>query len=198
MTPFACESVSYRDVLHDVDLELRPGRVCALLGPSGAGKTTLLKTATGALDSRKGKVLLDGKPIQNRDPDWVARQGIAHVPEGRGTFGRLSTEENLILGAFSRRNRRAIRDDLDRVYQYFPPLAERRTQQAGTLSGGEQQMLAIGRTLMGNPDLLLVDEPTEGLAPVMVVNKDTHGDVSSDQVIDILEKYEYKMVRENP
>lgn len=153
--------------IRGVSLAVNEGEIVAVLGANGAGKTTLLKTATGALDSRKGKVLLDGSPIQNRDPDWVARQGIAHVPEGREVFPFLTVEENLAMGAYNRSNKDEVARDMEAVYGYFPVLKTLRKKLAAYLSGGQQQMLAIGRGFIARPSLLLLDEPSLGLSPVL-------------------------------
>ena len=153
--------------IRGVSLKVDEGEIVAVLGANGAGKTTLLKTATGALDSRKGTVLLDGKEIQNRDPDWVARQGIAHVPEGREVFPFLTVDENLAMGAYNRRDKDAVARDIETVHGYFPVLTELRRKMAGYLSGGQQQMLAIGRGFVARPRLLLLDEPSLGLSPAL-------------------------------
>ena len=154
--------------IRGVSLDVYEGEVVTVLGANGAGKTTLLKTATGALDSSKGQVLLDGEEIQCRDPDWVARKGIAHVPEGREVFPFLSVAENLDMGAYNRKDATAVEADLDIVYEYFPALREMRDKMAGYLSGGQQQMLAIGRGFMARPRLLMLDEPSLGLSPALV------------------------------
>ncbi|MEJ2128294.1 MAG: ABC transporter ATP-binding protein [Woeseiaceae bacterium] len=154
--------------IRGVSLAVREGEIVAVLGANGAGKTTLLKTACGALDSNKGRVLLDGEEIQCRDPDWVARKGIAHVPEGREVFPFLTVAENLAMGAYNRSNKDAIAKDTETVYGYFPALRDLRHKMAAYLSGGQQQMLAIGRGFMARPRLLMLDEPSLGLSPVLV------------------------------
>ena len=154
--------------IRGVSLTVDEGEIVAVLGANGAGKTTLLKTATGALDSNKGQVLLDGEQIQCRDPDWVARKGIAHVPEGREVFPFLTVDENLSMGAYNRHDRDAVARDTETVYAYFPALRELRRKMAAYLSGGQQQMLAIGRGFMARPRLLMLDEPSLGLSPVLV------------------------------
>lgn len=154
------------EALKGVDLSVRKGEVVALLGANGAGKSTTLKTVSGMLAPRAGEVLLHGERIDGIASHDLVRFGLGHVPEGRRVFARMSVLENLQMGAY--RLRRPDPADLERVFSLFPRLAERRRQVAGTLSGGEQQMLAIGRALMGKPELLLLDEPSMGLAPLIV------------------------------
>jgi branched-chain amino acid transport system ATP-binding protein len=155
-------------VLHGLNLDVAEGQVTALLGANGAGKTTTLRALCQLMVQTTGSITLDGAALNSRNTEQIARLGVGHVPDGRGTFMALSTEENLRLGAFSRASREGLAQDMDKVYGYFPRLRERASQQAGTLSGGEQQMLAIGRALMGRPRLLLLDEPSFGLAPLVV------------------------------
>jgi branched-chain amino acid transport system ATP-binding protein len=151
-------------VLHGISLAVEEGSIVAVLGPNGAGKTTTLRAVSGTV-RRSGSLRFAGRSLRRLGPDAVARLGIAHVPEGRGTFAELTVWENLRLGAYTSR---AGRDDFQRVQQYFPWLEGRRRQQAGTLSGGEQQMLALARAFMQRPRLLLLDEPSLGLAPLLV------------------------------
>jgi len=151
-----------------VDLTVRRGELVCLIGANGAGKTTMLKSLCGMLPSTRGEILYEGASIGGKPSYELVRRGISLVPEGRGIFGRLTVEENIKIGAYARRDSAGIRADMDRLYDLFPRLSERRTQQAGTLSGGEQQMLAIGRALMSRPRLLLLDEPSMGLAPMLV------------------------------
>ena len=161
------------EVLVGVSLEVKAGAVVALIGANGAGKTTTMRAISGMVRPNRGRVLLDGRPVQDLEASRIARLGLAHSPEGRKVFGPLTVEDNLLLGAYSRlprffgfRARAAA--DLEGVYALFPRLKERRLQAAGTLSGGEQQMLAIGRALMSKPKVMLLDEPSMGLAPIIV------------------------------
>jgi len=152
-------------VLHGITLTVEEGSIVAVLGPNGAGKTTTLRAVSGTV-RRSGRIAFAGRPIDRLGPDAVARLGVAHVPEGRGTFSELTVWENLRLGAYARRG--SIDPALERVLSYFPWLSHRRRQDAGTLSGGEQQMLALARAFVSRPRLLLLDEPSLGLAPVLV------------------------------
>lgn len=155
--------------IFDVSLTVNPGELVALVGANGAGKTTLLRAISGVQPSCAGSIHFDGRDVTRLAPHRIVAGGIGHVPEGRQVFPPLSVQDNLRLGAFNRRkNRSAVNADLDHIYALFPILAARRTQAAGTLSGGEQQMLAIGRSLLGKPRLLLLDEPSMGLAPLLV------------------------------
>jgi len=151
-----------------VDLHVQAGEMVALIGANGAGKTSTLKAICGVLQPSAGKVFYSGEDVTGTPSFSLVEQGLALVPEGRGVFGRLTVEENLQMGAYTRRDGAGVKRDLERVYALFPRLKERRRQTGGTLSGGEQQMLAIGRALMSTPKLLLLDEPSMGLAPLMV------------------------------
>jgi branched-chain amino acid transport system ATP-binding protein len=163
-------AVSYGGIkaVKGVDLHVQRGELVCLIGANGAGKSTLLKALCGLLPAAHGSVLYDDQAITHQPAHVIARRGLALVPEGRGIFGRMSVAENLDMGAYTRSDRAGIKSDLERVFALFPRLAERRMQKAGTLSGGEQQMLAMGRALMSRPKLLLLDEPSMGLAPLMV------------------------------
>ena len=172
--------------LHGLDFSLEDGGVTTLLGANGAGKTTTLRALCGMIRAR-GEANFAGKRLIGMQTEDIVRLGIAHVPEGRGTFTRMTVEENLQLGAMTRRNGADIKQDIERVYDHFPRLRQRRLQQAGTLSGGEQQMLAIGRALMLRPRLMLLDEPSFGLAPLVVREMfDILGALNRDEKVSML------------
>jgi branched-chain amino acid transport system ATP-binding protein len=162
-----CAYYGATQALFGLDLAVEAGGITTLLGANGAGKTTALRALSGMVRVA-GEIRFDGRPIAGRPVEQIVRLGIAHVPQGRGTFVRQTVEENLQIGAMTRRDHGEIAADIDRVYGYFPRLRERRRQQAGTLSGGEQQMLAVGRAMMLRPRLMLLDEPSFGLAPLIV------------------------------
>jgi len=151
-----------------IDVAVEPGELVCLIGANGAGKTTTLRAITGLVKPAAGRIVYDGRDVGGRRPHEIARAGLALVPEGRGVFSQLTIEENLAMGAYARRDRAAVAQDVDRAFTLCPRLKERRRQTAGTLSGGEQQMLAIARAMMSRPRLLLLDEPSMGLAPLMV------------------------------
>ena len=153
--------------LRGVTLAVPKGKIVTVLGANGAGKSTILKTISGIIDPSKGQIRFEGAEIQSRDPAWIVRRGISHVPEGREVFPLLSVEENLRMGAYTRGDTEGIAQDIDMVYGYFPILKERARQEAGLLSGGQQQMLAISRALLSRPALMLMDEPSLGLSPLL-------------------------------
>lgn len=154
--------------LQGVSIEVKDGEIVTLIGANGAGKSTTLRTISGLLQPREGAVKLDGQPIHGLPAHEIVEKGVCQVPEGRRIFSRMTVRENLEMGAFSRKDKGAIKGDMDRVFELFPRLAERIGQRGGTLSGGEQQMLAIGRAMMARPKILLLDEPSMGLAPILV------------------------------
>jgi branched-chain amino acid transport system ATP-binding protein len=156
------------EALKGISIEVRDGEIVTLIGSNGAGKTTTLRSINGLNHPRTGRIVFQGKDITQMAPHEIVRNGISQSPEGRKLFSRMSVTENLEMGAFQRSDKENFKEDMDRVYGLFPRLAERKTQKAGTMSGGEQQMLAIGRALMARPKLLLLDEPSMGLAPILV------------------------------
>ncbi len=163
--------------LKDVSFEVNQGEVIALIGANGAGKTTTLHTVTGLLPAKQGSIIFEGKDITKMPAHKIVELGIAHVPEGRRVFADLTVYENLIMGAYTRKDKKEIAENLENVYKRFPRLKERKNQKAGTMSGGEQQMLAMGRALMSNPKMIVMDEPSMGLSPIFV-----------NEIFDIIEK----------
>lgn len=163
--------------LKDVSFEVNQGEVIALIGANGAGKTTTLHTLTGLLPAKKGSIYFEGEDITKMPAHKIVQKGIAHVPEGRRVFADLTVYENLIMGAYTRKDKKEIAENLENVYKRFPRLKERKNQKAGTMSGGEQQMLAMGRALMSNPKMIVMDEPSMGLSPIFV-----------NEIFDIIEK----------
>jgi branched-chain amino acid transport system ATP-binding protein len=153
--------------LRGVSLSVTKGKIVTVLGANGAGKSTILKTVSGIIDPAKGQIRFEGEEIQRRDPSWIVRRGIGHVPEGREVFPLLTVDENLRMGAYTRGDAAGVAQDLEMVYAYFPILRERHRQEAGLLSGGQQQMLAISRALLSRPKLMLMDEPSLGLSPLL-------------------------------
>ncbi|MBR2593710.1 MAG: ABC transporter ATP-binding protein [Firmicutes bacterium] len=163
-------NVSYGAIhaIHDVSLEVNDGEIVSLIGANGAGKTTILRTITGLQHADNGDIIYNGTDLRKIDPANIVNLGMAHVPEGRQVFTRMTVMENLLMGAFMRKDKENIQKDMERVFASFPRLSERARQLAGTLSGGEQQMLAMGRAMMSNPKIILMDEPSMGLSPILV------------------------------
>ncbi|RFC32436.1 MAG: amino acid/amide ABC transporter ATP-binding protein 2, HAAT family [Candidatus Nitrotoga sp. SPKER] len=183
--------------LKGIDLEVAPGELVTLIGSNGAGKTTTLKALAGLLPPSAGEIHYRGISLQNRAAHQLIQQGLVLVPEGRGVFARLTVEENLQMGAYCRNDKSSIAQDMQHIYELFPRLAERHMQLAGTLSGGEQQMMALGRALMSRPKLLMLDEPSMGLAPMMVTKIfETIRDISAQGVSILLVEQNAKLALE--
>lgn len=154
--------------IKDVSFKVNEGEIIALIGANGAGKTTILRTISGLISAKRGEILYNGVDLQKIHPHKIVQMGIAHVPEGRRVFSQLTVYENLLMGAYTRKDKDGVEETLKQVYKRFPRLKERKNQMAGTLSGGEQQMLAMGRALMSKPRIILMDEPSMGLSPILV------------------------------
>jgi branched-chain amino acid transport system ATP-binding protein len=154
--------------IRGISLRIEAGQIVTVLGANGSGKTTLLKTISSAIDCKKGQIYFEGRQIQNREPDRVAGMGIGHVPEGREIFPFLTVEENLKMGAFGRKDKHRVKEDIQTIYEYFPDLKDKTSSLGAYLSGGQQQMLSIGRAFMGHPRLMLLDEPSLGLSPLLI------------------------------
>ncbi len=172
--------------LRDVSIRVEPGEAVAVLGPNGAGKSTLLRSISGLVKSRRGSIKYKGQELIGHSPDAIVRLGIVHVPEGRHIFTQMTVEENLLVGAFTRADTKAIKEDLEFVYSLFSDLAQKKGRLGGELSGGQQQMLAIGRAVMGRPSLWLLDEPSLGLSPILVEQLSRVADIRQEMGVSLL------------